>query len=81
MIGDREVSLTAYEFALLYALARAPGRVLPRERMIELIGAESGSGTRAVEAHIARIRQKLGDDPQEPKMLKTVGDEGYVLVA
>jgi DNA-binding response OmpR family regulator len=79
-LDGREVALTGYEFALLEALARRAGRVLSRERLMELArGSAEESFDRSVDVHVSRLRQKLGDDPKRPRLLKTVRGAGYVL--
>lgn len=74
--------LTAYEFQLLLALAERAGRVLSRERLLELVrGNAEESFDRSIDVHISRLRSKLGDDPKRPRWLKTVRGAGYLLVA
>ena len=74
------MDLTAYEFALLHALAERSGRVLSRERLMELAtGSAEESFDRSVDVHVSRLRHKLGDDPKRPRLLKTVRGVGYVL--
>ncbi len=79
-LRGREVALTAYEFALLEALARRAGRVLSREQLMELSrGTAEEAFDRTVDVHVSRLRQKLGDDPKRPRLIKTVRGAGYVL--
>jgi two-component system OmpR family response regulator len=79
-LHGREVPLTGYEFALLEALARRAGRVLSREQLIALAGGSAEeSFDRSVDVHVSRLRQKLGDDPKRPRLIKTVRGAGYVL--
>ena len=78
--GGAAVELTALEFDLLVALARRPGRVVPREVLLE----EAGRGDvtvsdRTVDVHVSHLRRKLGDDPRAPRLIKTVRGVGYVL--
>ena len=78
--GGRPVELTGIEFDLLCALARRAGRVVPRESLL----GEAGRGDvvvseRTVDVHVSHLRQKLGDDPKSPKLIKTVRGVGYVL--
>ncbi len=74
------VHLTAYEFALLEALARRAGRVLSREQLMELAGGSAEDAfDRSIDVHVSRLRQKLGDDPRRPRLIKTVRGSGYVL--
>jgi two-component system OmpR family response regulator len=78
----QEIGLTGYEFSLLYALASRAGRVLSREQLIELAGGSAEEAfDRSVDVHVSRLRQKLGDDPKNPRMLKTVRGAGYLLAA
>jgi len=79
-LRGRVVEVTAYEFALLHALAERAGRVLSRERLMELAtGSAEDSYDRSVDVHVSRLRHKLGDDPKRPRLLKTVRGVGYVL--
>jgi two-component system OmpR family response regulator len=76
--AGKRADLTGLEFDILLALARMPGRVIPRDRLL----AEAGRGDvvvgeRTVDVHISHVRQKLGDDP--PRLIKTVRGVGYVL--
>ena len=79
-IDGREVALTGHEFALLEALARRAGRILSREQLIELAGGSPEDAfDRSVDVHVSRLRQKLGDDPKHPRLIKTVRGAGYLL--
>jgi DNA-binding response OmpR family regulator len=81
-LGAKELPLTGYEFALLYALASRAGRVLSREQLMELAGGSAEEAfDRSVDVHVSRLRHKLGDDPKRPRFLKTVRGAGYVLAA
>jgi DNA-binding response OmpR family regulator len=81
-LDGRELPLTAYEFALLEALARRAGRVLSREQLMELArGSAEEAFDRSIDVHVSRLRQKLGDDPKRPRLIKTVRGSGYVLAA
>ena len=73
-----ELSLTSYEFSLLYALVERAGRVLSREQLMELArGSAEEAFDRSIDVHISRLRQKLGDDSRRPKRIKTVRGVGY----
>lgn len=81
-LEGRELHLTGYEFDLLRALASLSGRVISRERLMELAhGSSEEAFDRSVDGHISRLRQKLGDSPRNSRLLKTVRGVGYVLVA
>ena len=79
-LAGRELPLTPHEFAVLLALAEKPGRVLARDQLIERTGgAAEDTGDRAVDVAISRLRQKLGDDPRNPRLVITVRGAGYLL--
>lgn len=79
MDGD-VLTLTTYEFDLLRAFVERAGRVLPREQLAALMGSASALD-RSIDVHVSHLRQKLGDDPRSPRLLKTVRGVGYMLVA
>ena len=75
----REVSLSAAEAALLQTLLKRPNKILTRE---QLIGErELDPFDRSIDVRISRLRRKLEDDPQDPKIIKTVYGAGYLLCA
>jgi two-component system OmpR family response regulator len=72
------LALSNAEFRLLCAFVERPGRVLSRERLVELT---SGGGVdvngRSIDLAVSRLRQKLGDSPRDPALIRTVRGEGY----
>jgi DNA-binding response OmpR family regulator len=81
IVGGRRVVLTSYEFDLLAALARAAGRVLSREQLLDALrGAAYDAFDRSIDVHVSRLRQKLEADPKAPRHIKTVRGVGYVLL-
>ncbi len=76
-----ELHLTATEFRLLVDLARADGRVLSREDLLERVwGYDYFGDSRLVDVHIRRLRTKIEPDPSNPAYLVTVRGSGYKLV-
>ncbi len=79
-LDGKDVHLTGYEFSLLEALARRAGRILTRDQLMELArGNAEDAFDRSIDVHVSRLRQKLGDDPKHPRLIKTVRGSGYVL--
>ena len=79
-VRGKEVDLTTAEFDILHALAAHAGRVLSRDQLLEKVhGPNWAAYDRSVDVHISRIRQKIGDDPRRPVLLKTVRGVGYQL--
>ena len=80
-VDGRRVVLTHHEFELLAALARAAGRVLTREQLLDAVrGADAESFDRSVDVHVSRLRAKLETNPRAPRYVKTVRSVGYTLV-
>ncbi|HEX3771019.1 MAG TPA: response regulator transcription factor [Polyangiaceae bacterium] len=72
--------LTTFEFALLRTFAERAGRVLTREQLLQLVhGTADDAFDRSIDVHVSRLRSKLGDDPRNPVLLKTVRGVGYML--
>ena len=79
--GEREVRLTAKEFDLLWFLASHPRRVFGRDQLMSRVwGYEAALDTGTVTVHVRRIREKIEDDPSEPRHLQTVWGVGYRVV-
>ena len=77
-LDGKVLDLTGYEFSLLFALVEKAGRVLSREQLMELArGSAEEAFDRSIDVHVSRLRQKLGDDPRKPKLIKTVRGVGY----
>jgi DNA-binding response OmpR family regulator len=78
-LGGAPVALSALEVRLLAALLDADGRVLSRDRLLDAIhGDGEGDVTdRAIDQYVKRLREKLGDDPAEPRYVATVRGAGY----
>jgi two-component system, OmpR family, response regulator len=80
-LDGKQLALTGYEFSLLRVLAEHAGRVLSREQLMMLVkGSAEEAFDRSIDVQISRLRQKLGDDPRSPRLLKTVRGAGYLLV-
>jgi two-component system OmpR family response regulator len=76
------VPLSGTEFKLLRVFLAHPNRVLSRDQLIELmISRDAGPFDRAIDVQVSRLRQRLRDDAREPRVIKTVRGEGYVLAA
>lgn len=78
--GERELKLPNREFALLKFLAENPNIVFSKEHLFESIwGYEYVGDSATVTVHIGRIRDKIEDDPSNPKIIETVWGAGYRL--
>lgn len=74
------VHLTAKEFAMLRLLAESGGEPISRERFLDLVwGYGAFPTTRTVDNHVASLRAKIENNPDEPKWIKTVHGVGYRL--
>lgn len=78
--GEREVKMPNREFALLKYLAENPNIVFSKEQLFEAIWGYDYLGDSAtVTVHVGRIRDKIEDDPANPKIIETVWGRGYRL--
>jgi len=76
--GGQAVTLTAHEFQLLAALANHPKRVLTREAIMDLVaGRDWSPEDRSVDVLVGKLRKKIEDDPQNPRLIETVRGVGY----
>lgn len=76
------VSLSSGEYDLLVALALRPNRTLTRDNLLDLTrGRASIVFDRSVDIQISRLRRKLGEDPKNPSIIKTVWGGGYLFAA
>ncbi len=72
------MALTAREFELLAFLARHPGQVFSRDRLMELVWQLSDyTDSSTVTVHIRRLRAKIEPDPERPRFVQTVWGVGY----
>ncbi|NHK39569.1 response regulator [Thermus thermophilus] len=77
-LEGKPLPLSRLEFDLLLTLAQHPGMVFSRERLLEKVWGPDFPGVdRVVDVHIASLRKKLGDDPENPRFLETVRGVGY----
>jgi DNA-binding response OmpR family regulator len=78
-VGGRLVTLTVLEFRLLATLLEADGRVLSRDQLLDAVYGQDEAEIldRTVDVHIGRLRDKLGDDADDPRYVATVRGVGY----
>ncbi|TBU85596.1 response regulator, partial [Phytopseudomonas dryadis] len=76
------VPLSNAEYRLLWVFLQRPRRVLSREQLLDAARGRSVEAfDRSIDLLVSRLRQKLGDDPRAPTLLKTVRGEGYLFDA
>jgi len=80
--AGESVRLTSGEFDILVALITNPNQVLSRDKLLD--AARNRQATpfdRTIDVQIGRLRRKLGDDPRNPQLIKTVRGGGYIFTA
>ncbi len=78
-VDGRPCALTAHQFKLLEIMAKAPGRVLSRDYLMDrLKGGALEAFDRSIDVHISRIRAEVEADPKHPRRVITVRGAGYV---
>jgi DNA-binding response OmpR family regulator len=76
--GGQDIILTAAEFNLLAALAKAPNRVLSRDYLLDAVSRnDDAPSDRLIDVLISRVRKKIEDEPKKPKFIITVAGSGY----
>ena len=77
--GKELLPLTPVEFKLLVTLVAADGRALTRDQLLDAVyGSDDGDVLdRTIDVHIGRLREKLGDDAEQPRYVMTVRGVGY----
>ena len=79
-LDGKPIKLTSYEFLLLWTLASHHGQVLTREQLLDRArGSAEVAFDRSIDVQVSRLRNKLNDDPRQPRLLKTVRGTGYML--
>ncbi|MBR1899470.1 MAG: response regulator transcription factor [Lachnospiraceae bacterium] len=77
-VSGREVNLTAKEFDVLELLVLNPNKVYSRENLLNLVwGYEYPGDVRTVDVHIRRLREKIEENPSDPKYVHTKWGVGY----
>ena len=81
-IGEKEVNLTAKEFDVLQLLVFNPNKVYSRENLLNIVwGYEYPGDVRTVDVHIRRLREKIEENPSEPRYVHTKWGVGYYFQA
>ena len=76
--GEAKIGLTPLEFQLLVTLAAKPSQVFTREMLLEQVwGYHYKADTRLVNVHVQRLRAKVEEDPDNPRIVMTVRGVGY----
>jgi DNA-binding response OmpR family regulator len=80
-VSDQQVELTPTEFDLLATLMDSPGRVFSRMQLLDKIQGYAYEGyERTIDAHVKNLRQKIEQDPKNPRFILTVYGLGYRFV-
>ena len=81
-VKDKEINVTSREYELLELLASTPGKTYSREELLETIwGSDYPGDERTVDVHIRRLREKLENNPSEPRYVRTKWGAGYYFQA
>jgi len=75
------IDLTPIEYRLLLRLAKARGRALTREQLLDAVADRNFDVfDRSIDMHVSSLRGKLGDDPKNPRFIRTVRGVGYLFI-
>lgn len=77
----KEVPFSHAEGEVLRLFLESPKRLISRAQMLETLGGTAGeSFDRAMDVRISRLRTKLGEDPKNPRLIKTIYGAGYIFL-
>jgi two-component system response regulator RegX3 len=76
--GDREIKLKAMEYKLLAYLIQNKNRTISKEELFQRVWGDAITGDGTLNVHIRRLREKMEDNPNEPRYIKTIWGTGYV---
>jgi DNA-binding response OmpR family regulator len=79
--SNQVLVLTPVEYDILLTLVKARGRIKTREQLLDQVRERDYDVfDRSIDVHISALRRKLGDDPKEPRFIKTVRSAGYLFL-
>lgn len=78
MDSDSEIKLKAMEYKLLAYLAQNKNKTISKEELFQKVWGDSITGDGTLNVHIRRLREKIEENPNEPRYIKTVWGTGYV---
>ncbi|MDN2663137.1 response regulator [Psychromonas sp. 14N.309.X.WAT.B.A12] len=80
--NGESLPLTGADFQLLMLFLENPNQAISRDKICQTLhGRDAFSNERAIDVHLSRLRQNLGDDAKHPQIIKTVRGAGYVFIA
>ena len=79
MVNGKEISLKAKEFALLKCLYEHKNSIVTKEKLFELVWKDCFYSDGTLNVHIRKLREKLEENPNDPKLIKTIWGTGYML--
>jgi len=79
VLNGKRIQLKAKEFALLDCLYRHKNTIVKKEVLFDEVWGDAFFSDSTLNVHIRKLREKLEDNPNEPKLIKTVWGTGYYL--
>ncbi len=79
MVNGGMIMLKAKEYALLDCLYRYKNTIVTKDKLFDEVWGDSFYSDGTLNVHIRKLREKLEEDPNDPKMIKTVWGTGYIL--
>lgn len=79
-LNDREIEFTKVESEIFFMFIKNINKVLSREDIVNRTSLKDDTKNRTIDMHISNIRFKIGDDPKEPKYIKSIWGIGYKFI-
>ena len=80
-IGEKEVQLKAKEFKLFSCLFEHKNTIVTKETLFDMVWGDAFFSDGTLNVHIRKLREKIEENPNEPKLIKTIWGTGYMLEA
>lgn len=78
-VGEKEVKLKAKEFKLFQCLFHARNTIMTKEKLFEIVWGDTYFSDGTLNVHIRKLREKIEDNPNKPKIIKTIWGTGYMM--
>ena len=79
ILNGERIMLKAKEFALLSALYKHRNTIVTKDKLFEEVWGDTFYSDGTLNVHVRKLREKLEEDPNDPKMIKTIWGTGYIL--
>ena len=77
-VSDKKLQLKAMEYKLLSYFVKNKNRIIPKDEFFRNVWEDSFSEDNTLNVHVRRLREKIEENPNEPRLIKTIRGTGYI---